>query len=113
MTLDHWISLIELSSTLIMAAAAFLQVILLYCTFRIGGKYLSQHRNKYMLENKLKLIESTLKDIHELLALYERIFSIRYDLQVQLKTDNDYSTFKLVLDEFWKKNEQSFPDKRR
>jgi len=112
MTFDHWISLIELSSTLVMAAAAFLQAVLLFLTFRFGTKYLAQHRKKYLLENKLKLIELTIKSIRDLLAVYDHLFSISYDHQMKLKADNDYGTFKEVLAEFWRKFENTSPQRK-
>ncbi len=104
---------ITLAIQIVLGFAALIQVLLLYMTFAMATEYLSQHRRKYLMENKLKLVESTIRLHNDLLLNYERTFSMDYDLQERLKKYNDYKTLREVLGEFWKKDDHFRPERRK
>lgn len=88
-----FVDLIQIGSHLVLVGAAFLQIIFIYCSFKLASNYLSAHKSKVKAENQERYAFEIIEILVNLEDLLEGIIS--NEMSEQEKLDIEENRFKI------------------
>lgn len=68
------IEAIQISTSIVLAGAAFVQVYFLYLAFKLAGNYLGEHESKLKLEEERQIVKEILYSLYHLDTIYQDVF---------------------------------------